>query len=170
VLAATEILTPLHGHNSVEVRAEAAEGPAELAIEKTLRLPLEGTKLCYTLRIRHRGGPSLRASLVSEWNMGLPEQGTPAVIRAGNSAQPLSAPAELPSLGAFSLESGSLRLASVVQAPARLWHFPVHTVSSSEGGLERVTQGHCLALVWPLALEPGAEEEVSLIWETLPTD
>jgi hypothetical protein len=152
---------------SAQVRAQTAEGSAELAIEKTIRVPLEGDEIGCTLRIRHRRGAPLRASLVSEWNVGLPEGDTPAVIRTGRSAQPLSTPLELPSLGGFSLESGSLRLASTIEAPATLWCFPVHTVSSSEGGLESVMQGHCLALLWPLTLEPGLEKEVSLTWEGL---
>ncbi|HEY8478111.1 MAG TPA: alpha-amylase/4-alpha-glucanotransferase domain-containing protein [Chloroflexota bacterium] len=49
--------------------------------------------------------------------------------------------------------------------PATLWRFPVETVSSSEGGLERVYQGSCLLFQWPLVLPPGASWHVRLSWE-----
>ena len=38
-----------------------------------------------------------------------------------------------------------------------LWRFPVETVSLSESGFERIYQGSCLLLYWPLDLEPGKE-------------
>ena len=38
---------------------------------------------------------------------------------------------------------------------ARLWRFPVETVSQSEAGFERTYQGSCLVLTWPLNLLPG---------------
>jgi alpha-amylase len=43
-----------------------------------------------------------------------------------------------------------------------LWRFPVETVSLSEGGFERIFQGSCLLLYWPLDLEPGREFRVNV--------
>jgi alpha-amylase len=43
-----------------------------------------------------------------------------------------------------------------------LWRFPVETVSLSESGFERIFQGSCLLLYWPLDLEPGKEFQVSV--------
>ena len=43
-----------------------------------------------------------------------------------------------------------------------LWRFPVETVSLSESGFERIYQGSCLLLYWPLDLEPGAGFEVTI--------
>ena len=43
-----------------------------------------------------------------------------------------------------------------------LWRFPVETVSLSESGFERIFQGSCLLLYWPLDLEPEREFQVSL--------
>jgi len=39
--------------------------------------------------------------------------------------------------------------------PAPAEWFAVHTVSNSETGFERVYQGSCLVLRWPLALAGG---------------
>ncbi|MCI0526083.1 MAG: DUF1926 domain-containing protein, partial [Nitrospira sp.] len=36
--------------------------------------------------------------------------------------------------------------------PARLWRFPVETVSQSEEGMESTYQGSCLVALWPLTL------------------
>ncbi len=38
-----------------------------------------------------------------------------------------------------------------------LWRFPIETVSLSESGFERIFQGSCLLLYWPLNLEPAEE-------------
>ncbi|MBI5827269.1 MAG: DUF1926 domain-containing protein [Deltaproteobacteria bacterium] len=46
--------------------------------------------------------------------------------------------------------------------PATLWRFPVHTVSLSEGGFEKIYQGACLTFLYPISLDTGGEEfEVS---------
>jgi alpha-amylase len=42
-------------------------------------------------------------------------------------------------------------------AAAAEW-YPVESISNSEMGFERVYQGSCLTLRWPLSLEPGASE------------
>jgi hypothetical protein len=43
-----------------------------------------------------------------------------------------------------------------------LWRFPVETVSLSESGFERIFQGSCLLLYWPLDLEPAKEFRVTI--------
>jgi len=43
-----------------------------------------------------------------------------------------------------------------------LWRFPIETVSLSESGFERIFQGSCLLLYWPLDLEPGKEFLVNI--------
>ncbi|MGZ3514527.1 MAG: alpha-amylase/4-alpha-glucanotransferase domain-containing protein [Thermodesulfobacteriota bacterium] len=43
-----------------------------------------------------------------------------------------------------------------------LWRFPIETVSLSESGFEKIFQGSCLLLYWPLDLEPEKRFEVEL--------
>jgi len=43
-----------------------------------------------------------------------------------------------------------------------LWRFPIETVSLSESGFEKIFQGSCLLLYWPLDLEPGGEFGVTV--------
>ena len=56
-----------------------------------------------------------------------------------------------------------LRVSWVLSAAARLWHFPLETVSDSERGLERNYQGVSLTWLWPLALPPKGSWTVR--WE-----
>jgi len=43
-----------------------------------------------------------------------------------------------------------------------LWRFPIETVSLSESGFERIFQGSCLLLYWPLDLGPDREFQVNV--------
>jgi alpha-amylase len=43
-----------------------------------------------------------------------------------------------------------------------LWRFPIETVSLSESGFERIFQGSCLLLYWPLDLEPDKRFEIGV--------
>jgi len=36
-----------------------------------------------------------------------------------------------------------------LDTPATLWRYPVHTVSLSEGGFEKIFQGSCLLFLFP---------------------
>jgi alpha-amylase len=53
-----------------------------------------------------------------------------------------------------------LRCAWRFETPARVFRFPLDTVSQSEGGQERVHQGCVLVPCWPLV--PGADGRFSL--------
>lgn len=46
--------------------------------------------------------------------------------------------------------------------PARLWRFPIETVSQSEGGLERVYQQSVVFPSWDLSLSPGEKIKLGL--------
>jgi alpha-amylase len=43
-----------------------------------------------------------------------------------------------------------------------LWRFPIETVSLSESGFERIFQGSCLFLYWPLDLGPDKRFEIGV--------
>jgi hypothetical protein len=45
---------------------------------------------------------------------------------------------------------------------SNLWLFPIETVSLSENGFEKIFQGSCLLLHWPLELEPDGQFRVDL--------
>ncbi len=45
-----------------------------------------------------------------------------------------------------------------------LWHFPVESVSNSEGGVEKLYQASCFLFRLPLSLSPGATGCLSITW------
>ncbi|MGQ9637961.1 MAG: alpha-amylase/4-alpha-glucanotransferase domain-containing protein [Thermodesulfobacteriota bacterium] len=49
-----------------------------------------------------------------------------------------------------------------VNRACTLWRFPIETVSLSESGFERVFQGSCLVLIWPLNLKGWETFEVGI--------
>lgn len=48
------------------------------------------------------------------------------------------------------------------ERPATLWRFPLHTVSLSEGGFEKIYQGSCLAFLFPVSFDKTGEMKASL--------
>jgi len=46
---------------------------------------------------------------------------------------------------------------------AKLWWYPVETISNSEGGFERIYQGLCIMPIWIVALKPGESWNKKLI-------
>jgi hypothetical protein len=55
-------------------------------------------------------------------------------------------------------------LALVVEPVARREWQPVETVSNSEAGFERVYQGSCLTVRWPLRLARGKSARFTVEW------
>lgn len=51
-----------------------------------------------------------------------------------------------------------------LERPLTLWRFPVESLSSSEGGVERVYQANCLVILVPLQLAPGGEFRFKYSW------
>jgi len=55
-----------------------------------------------------------------------------------------------------------LRFSLRFSAAARVYRFPIETVSQSEGGQERVYQGSVVLPCWPVSLAPGARFDVEI--------
>ncbi|MBI2104927.1 MAG: DUF1926 domain-containing protein [Candidatus Omnitrophica bacterium] len=66
----------------------------------------------------------------------------------------LSLPGQGAGVASFDIEEPALgvTLRLAIDPPATVYHFPIETVSESEGGLERTYQGLCLVCCW--ALQP----------------
>ena len=47
------------------------------------------------------------------------------------------------------------------ERPAEIWHFPIHTVSLSESGFEKVYQGTTIVHLQKLEIPQGREVELS---------
>ena len=53
--------------------------------------------------------------------------------------------------------------------PARIFRFPLETVSQSEGGQERIYQGSVVIPCWPVTLEAGGRARFEIVLEALDT-
>ncbi len=59
-------------------------------------------------------------------------------------------------------EWNKMKVVLKTEISCNLWRFPIETISLSESGFERIFQGSCLLLYWPLDLEPDKRFEVSI--------
>ena len=134
-----------------------------LRVEKTLRVPPHGASLEVEYRLRFDEGLQSELLFAVEFNMHFSSPaGAGAVVEgclSGQTALPLDRPAGLTGFRALRVTDSNFRLTASLSAEAasRLWHFPVETVSLSEGGLERVYQASCFMPAW--SLEPGLREK-----------
>jgi alpha-amylase len=139
-----------------------------LRLEKAVTVPRRGEQVAVRYRVENEG-QEVSFLLASEWNLN-PIQAPDGDDRI----QTLRVKGRKRSL-AESGQAGGVRRAAVVGSAGvalvaelgqscTLWHFPVQSVSNSEGGLERVNQGACLAFLFDLHLAPAESRELSLTW------
>ena len=136
-------------------------------VRKEIAVPPAGEAVTVRYRVTNAGDAPRRAIFVSEWNVSPPEDplGARPILSANGWHDPAAGPAAIELRGSFAIGARSdYTIDCGVPGEARLWHFPVETVSSSEGGLERVGQGFSLSVVRELDLAPGAEARLELAW------
>jgi len=73
-------------------------------------------------------------------------------------------PVDLPPSPGLLLRLGwlSMEIGLSFSQAAALWLFPLHTISNSEAGYERIYQGTCVLAHWPLELAPGERWSVEI--------
>jgi alpha-amylase len=59
-------------------------------------------------------------------------------------------------------EWNKMKVVLKMDKKCNLWRFPIETVSLSESGFEKIFQGSCLLLYWPLVLAPGGKFGVTI--------
>ena len=143
-------------------------------VEKTIAL--DGGRLVPQLRlavtVEHLGTVPLDCDLVLEWSFNLaggggnPAAWYEAPARGGAAATARSphdstgAPGQLTTL-AFGNDDTGVRVDLALAPGADVAWFPVETISSSEVGFERVYQGSCLLLRWPIRMDAGDRRRVT---------
>jgi alpha-amylase len=125
------------GDLSVSMIRRLAEG----RLRKTIRAAADGPTLECLYHVE-----GVRAPVVAlEFNFSLRD------------ARYLTEAGTHPALSEFSLEESSAGVAvhASIEPAALLMHFPIETVSESEGGLERTYQGMCVMCFWSLEGAPS---------------
>jgi alpha-amylase len=106
--------------------------------------------------VANRYHEPIRGRFAIELNLGLDGARGPGVFleTAADNRVALDEPGDHPDVTDLALadENRGYRLMIHLSAPARVWHFPIETVSRSPRGLSSVFQGICLLLWWPIEL------------------
>jgi hypothetical protein len=141
-------------------------------IQKTIELPASGERIAVTYACTNTSGDHRTGRFVSEWNVSAPQasDGDDRIARIDSDAGSAGLHDDTGSMHAASVEvrgSASWAVRAETDLECDVWHFPVHTVSSSEGGLERVVQGASVSFVRDLSLDPGASFSMRLAWSAV---
>jgi len=148
----------------VVLSRDGSVGEASVTVRKEIT-PIGRNSFAVDYTIRHSGGElpvGLRFGV--EMNMLLPccdgpacfYQASPEAAMAGG-AIGLSSAGEAASLEKISLVDTYTGVIVTIEPdrPVTLWRHPIHTVSLSEGGFEKIFQGSCLLFLFPF--EPGGD-------------
>lgn len=139
-----------------------------LRLEKTVTVERRGQQVAVRYRAENEG-PEAAFVLASEWSLN-PIQAPDGddriqTLRLEGEERSLGESGEAEGVGrAEVVGSAGVALVAKLAQPCTLWHFPVESVSNSEGGLERVHQGACLAFLFDIHLAPGESRELSFTW------
>jgi len=143
-----------------------------LHVEKDLTVNAleEGMRVNY--RLTNRADAPVSGVFASEWNLSLSESAHRKHCYYSVSSRPgelhkldnIQSVPDVDSIYIKDPELGLTLLLTVGQA-ARLWRFPIETISNSEDGFELTYQGSCILLSWTFELKPGEKWGVDLRWQ-----
>ncbi|HYM15664.1 MAG TPA: alpha-amylase/4-alpha-glucanotransferase domain-containing protein [Dehalococcoidia bacterium] len=139
-------------------------------VAKELDVPASGESVGVRYAITNTSEEPRSGSLISEWNMAPPQapEGDDriALLRAGGAEVALrQETGAIADLRSFVIRgSAAYGLRCELDEPCDVWHFPVDSISSSEGGLERVSQGASVSVVRAVDLAPGATLRIAFRW------
>jgi alpha-amylase len=148
------------------VRIQGHEGVLRLEKRLVVEAGREGLSVEYT--VQNLGPRPVACVLASEWNVNLQDgrNSYAQVLSAGVERLGLLEKRALKDIQAIRLLSEHLgiSLALAVRGTCELWLFPVESVSNSEEGLEKVYQGSCVTLLFPLSLDVKGSQHMEFSW------
>ncbi len=138
-------------------------------ISVTKEFSINGGLLRVAYLLVNPGDDPVATRLASEWNLNLLAGGNPTAFGTIDGRRVRLDSRELfDHVPAFEMQNQSIGVDLEVRLspPAQLWMMPLETVSSSEGGLERLYQATTLVAVWPVTLPPRGTVAVEVSWLT----
>jgi alpha-amylase len=151
------------------------DGAMPFEVQKEIRLSAGQEKLQVRYQLRNQGNSPVEGVFGSEWNFNLlggrhNEQAYYQVPELVLDDSHLDSTGEL--LGVDKIVLGNrylgIQLELTTSPRIRLWHFPVESISNSEGGIERIYQSSCLMLLLPIDVPAGGIAEFDLTWAVKP--
>ena len=140
----------------------------ELRLDKAVAVEAskEGFEVRY--RVANAGNRPFRGKLTSEWNLNFlsgagPDRGYEGI---GERREELSSRGVTSALRWFRIVDGwrKIDVTAITDRDFALLRYPVETASLSETGVEKIHQGVCVRLLFPVRLGPGESEDYSLSW------
>ncbi|MFW5798381.1 MAG: alpha-amylase/4-alpha-glucanotransferase domain-containing protein [Planctomycetota bacterium] len=137
------------------------EGGFPIRLEKTIALKADAEGLVVDYHLVNNGSDRLVCRFAVENHVALLAGDAPDRYFWNEDTRtnlgPLVSELKLESVRCFDTvdEWQRLRMRQRTSVPARIWTFPVQTVSQSEGGIELTYQGSVVLSSWPIDLDPG---------------
>ena len=154
----------LHLKRQGQVRQDSE--PVALAVEKTFSFHPRSADIEVRYKITNGGSRPVHALWAVEFNFTLlaGDAGDRFYLLPGGARPRMASAGILDSASSIGLRDDwhGFELMLHLEPAARLWRFPVATVSQSEEGLESTYQGSCLLPHWELHLPAGAVREFQI--------
>lgn len=138
-----------------------------VSVSKDVRISAEDSGFVAAYRIENQSDKAIATTFGVELNLNLlggggNEAAFCRLVGSENLERRFDAEAEGENVGKVVAGNRYLAIETAIELaqPATAWWSPIDSISSSEGGFERVHQGSSLLLSWPLRLAPGH------VWET----
>ncbi|HEY7585124.1 MAG TPA: alpha-amylase/4-alpha-glucanotransferase domain-containing protein [Candidatus Deferrimicrobiaceae bacterium] len=146
-------------------------GPGiELELEKILDMDAGDEGFVVRYRIFNRGRETFSARFVSEWNLNfLSGNGPDRRYEGIGPDAALSSRGVTAALREFRIVDAwrNVEVKARADRDFTLLRYPVETASLSEAGAEKIHQGVCLRLLFPIRIPPGDNEYYSLFWSVI---
>ncbi len=144
-----------------------------LRISKRIEVPASGESVGIEYEAASTRDEPARFAFVSEWSLSPPQSPdgddrTSVLEIDGRDVDMTVAAGAEAGVRCFAVRgSAAYALECEADKACDVWHFPVETVSSSEGGLERVPQGVSVSLVRHLDVAPGTTVRFGFRWHVV---
>lgn len=147
-------------------RSGSVDGRA-VTVEKKYRIEVDSSDLKVQYGVRNDSDVALELSFATEININLLAGSEPSryiKLNGGEAKHLLGSEGVSEQTGEVIAvdEWQKIRVEIDTSLPAKLFRYPVETVSQSEDGLERTFQGTCFVPSWNLKLAPGEKKELSV--------
>ncbi len=142
----------------------------EILLEKILELNAGDEGFHAKYRLINEGKGLFSGWLVSEWNFNfLSGEGPDRRYEGLNGEPALSSSGMTSGLREFRIVDAwrNVEVKARTERSFTLLRYPIETASLSEAGAEKIHQGVCLRLLFPVRLPPGEYEYYSLFWSII---
>jgi len=139
----------------------------DLLLEKALVLRGGEERFIAVLKLRNLGQKPVSGTLCSEWNLNmLSGEGVERYYDGLDGPKGLSSSGVSRGVREFKVVDGWRNVAAqaVFNRNCDVLRRPVETVSLSEKGVEKIHQGICLKVLFPVSIEPGRSDSYLIRW------